>query len=68
MQSLLEQKSLRRNGALHLAQPLRDIKVPTTVQGILASRIDRLPPAEKELIGALAVLGKDFAHDLARQS
>src|SRR5262249_33194759 len=47
--ALFEQGVLQRNGAPHLARPLGDIKVPPTVQGILAARIDRLPPAEKEL-------------------
>src|SRR5262249_52838592 len=64
VQSLLEQKVLRRNGGLHLARPLDNLKVPTTVQAILASRIDHLPPPEKELIQTLAVLGKDFRHTL----
>lgn len=31
------------------------------VQAILATRIDRLPPAEKELLQTLAVIGKEFA-------
>jgi tetratricopeptide (TPR) repeat protein len=37
------------------------------VEGILASRIDRLPPAEKELLQTLAVIGMEFPLGLARE-
>jgi predicted ATPase len=33
----------------------------------LASRIDRLPPPEKELLQTLAVIGKEFSLSLVRQ-
>ena len=36
------------------------VKVPTTVQAVLAARIDRLPADEKELLQTLAVLGREF--------
>jgi len=35
------------------------LKIPATVQAILAARIDRLPPVEKRLLHAAAVTGKD---------
>jgi class 3 adenylate cyclase len=35
-------------GAYHLGQALQTIQVPATVQAVLAARIDRLPPEEKE--------------------
>jgi predicted ATPase len=37
------------------------------VQMILASRIDRLPADEKELLQTLAVMGKEFPLGLVRQ-
>jgi predicted ATPase len=37
------------------------------VQAILASRIDRLPPDEKELLQTLAVIGREFALSLVRR-
>ena len=37
------------------------VKVPATVQAVLASRIDRLVAVEKELLQTLAVLGREFA-------
>jgi class 3 adenylate cyclase/tetratricopeptide (TPR) repeat protein len=60
-QSLVEQGVLARNGAVKLVKPLVEIRVPPTVQAILASRIDRLPAAEKELLQSLAVLGREFS-------
>jgi class 3 adenylate cyclase/tetratricopeptide (TPR) repeat protein len=61
VQALLEQGVLARNGAAKLVKPLNEIRVPPTVQAILASRIDRLPAAEKELLHTLAVLGREFS-------
>jgi tetratricopeptide (TPR) repeat protein len=60
VQALFEQGVLARNGAVRLNKQLGDIRVPPTVQGVLASRIDRLPSAEKELLQTLAVLGREF--------
>ena len=45
--------------AYRLAQTLPSIQVPATVQAVLAARIDRLPLAEKHLLQAAAVIGKD---------
>jgi predicted ATPase len=41
------------------AVPWWPAEVPETVQGVLAARIDRLPPAAKRLLQVAAVLGKD---------
>ncbi len=42
-----------------LAAPLA-LHIPTTVQGVLAARIDRLPVPQKELLQTLAVIGAEF--------
>jgi predicted ATPase len=67
VQALFEEGVLRRNGAVKLAKPISAIKVPSTVQAVLASRIDRLAPPEKELLQTLAVLGRDFTLKLAQR-
>jgi predicted ATPase len=59
-QALFEEGVLQRNGAVKLARPLSAVKVPATVQAVLASRIDRLSALEKELLQTLAVLGREF--------
>ena len=37
-----------------------ELKIPPTVQAILAARIDRLPPMPEELLQTLAVIGRNF--------
>jgi class 3 adenylate cyclase/predicted ATPase len=48
----------------HIGAPLQ---IPTTVQGVLAARIDRLAPDEKALLQQLAVIGREFPVSLIRQ-
>ncbi|MBV8362711.1 MAG: hypothetical protein JO189_32985, partial [Deltaproteobacteria bacterium] len=57
---LFEDRVLQRNGVVKLAKPISTVKVPATIQAVLASRIDRLVPAEKESLQTLAVLGREF--------
>ena len=67
VQVLLDEGVLVRNGAVTLTRPLGELKIPPTVQAILAARIDRLPADEKELLQTLAVIGKEFPLGLVRQ-
>jgi class 3 adenylate cyclase/tetratricopeptide (TPR) repeat protein len=46
-------------GAYRLAQALPTVQVPATVQAVLAARIDRLPPEEKQLLQTAAVIGTE---------
>jgi DNA-binding winged helix-turn-helix (wHTH) protein/tetratricopeptide (TPR) repeat protein len=46
--------TIREHGA-----PQSPLTLPTTVQAVLASRLDRLPPAEKSLIQTAAVIGTE---------
>src|SRR6266852_590512 len=66
VQALFEDGVLQRNGVVKLAKSMNAVKVPATVQAILAARIDRLPPEEKELLQTLAVIGREFALSLIR--
>ena len=67
VQVLLDEGALVRNGTLKLTRPLDELKIPPTVQAILASRIDRLPADEKDLLQTLAVMGKEFPLGLVRR-
>jgi len=58
--ALFDEGALVRNGAVKLTRALNQLKIPPTVQAILASRIDRLPPDEKDLLQTLAVIGREF--------
>jgi class 3 adenylate cyclase/tetratricopeptide (TPR) repeat protein len=67
VQSLFDEQVLRRNGAVTIARPLSAVRLPPTVQGVLAARIDRLPPPAKELLQMLAVVGRKFPLGLVRK-
>jgi predicted ATPase/class 3 adenylate cyclase len=60
VQALFEQGALVRNGGVHLTAPLSQLRIPSTVQAILAARIDRLAPASRQLLQTLAVVGREF--------
>jgi predicted ATPase len=67
VQVLLDEGALVRDGAaVRITKPLNQLKIPPTVQAILAARIDRLPADEKDLLQALAVMGKEFKLSLVR--
>jgi class 3 adenylate cyclase/tetratricopeptide (TPR) repeat protein len=60
VRALVESKALvTAPEGYRLTQPLDSVQVPATVQAILASRIDRLPPAEKQLLQSAAVIGRE---------
>jgi predicted ATPase/class 3 adenylate cyclase len=72
VQALIEQGVLVHDGVGAGLRPaptmtITDLRIPTTIQGILTSRIDRLPLAEKDLLLTLAVIGKEFPFSLLRQ-
>ena len=67
VQVLLDEGALVRDGsAVKLTRSLNTLKIPPTVQGILAARIDRLPADAKELLQTLAVIGREFPLSLIR--
>ena len=55
-------------GGYTLAQTVEKVQVPATVQVILAARIDRLAPEDKQLLQAAAVIGKDVPDELLRRT
>jgi len=60
VQTLVETRVLvGERGAYRLATTPPSIQVPATVQAVLAARIDRLPPEEKRLLQAAAVIGEE---------
>ena len=66
VQVLFEDGVLQRNGSVKLTGLLAELKIPSTVQGILAARIDRQPSEAKDLLQALAVIGREFPLSLIR--
>ncbi len=67
VQVLLDEGALVRDGAtIRLVKPIGELKIPPTVQGILAARIDRLAADTKELLQTLAAIGREFPMSLVR--
>jgi predicted ATPase len=67
VQALFDEGALVRNGAVKVARSLSQLRLPPTVQGILASRIDRLSTEQKELLQILAVIGRESPLGLIRK-
>ena len=65
VRTLVETKVLAgERGNYHLEKKVESAQVPVTVQAVLAARIDRLPPQEKQLLQSAAVIGKDVPFSL----
>src|SRR5262249_31975171 len=59
VRTLVETKMLTgERGRYRLTQPVQAIHVPSTVQVMLAARIDRLSPDDKHLLQVASVIGK----------
>ena len=54
-------------GAYRLVGDVNALRMPASVQAILAARVDRLSPQDKRLLQAAAVVGKDVPYALLRQ-
>jgi class 3 adenylate cyclase len=67
VQALFDEGALVRNGVVKVTRSLSQLRLPPTVQGILASRIDRQPGEHKQLLQTLAVIGRESSLGLMRQ-
>jgi tetratricopeptide (TPR) repeat protein len=62
VQSLVESGALvGTRGAYRLVEPVERLSVPSTVQNVLAARIDRLAEREKSVLQRTSVIGKTFS-------
>ena len=61
VQMLLDERTLVRNGSIKLTKQVSELNISRTVEAILASRIERLPLDEKELLQTIAAIGREFA-------
>ena len=68
VQALFDEGVLARNGAVKMTRSVSQLRLPPTVQGILAARIDRQPSEHKQLLQTLAVIGRESALGLIRQT
>jgi len=56
-----------RPGDFRLATPLETLTLPTSVQSLLAARVDRLEENVKDVLQTAAVIGKHFDEPLLRE-
>jgi len=65
VRSLAEEGALAgARGYYQLAQPLAQIRIPASVQNVLAARIDRLLEAQKNVLQTASVIGAEFSEPL----
>ncbi len=65
VQTLIESGKLEgQRGSYRLTAPVEKLEVPSSVQAILAARIDRLPEREKHVLGIAAVIGRQFSEPI----
>jgi class 3 adenylate cyclase len=50
-------------GCYLCVDPVADVSVPSSLQAVIAARIDRLSPAAKRTLNAAAVIGSTFEHE-----
>ncbi len=63
--SLIETGAVAQRGAgAMLTCPIAQLTTPTSVQSMVRARIDRMRPADKELLRLASVLGHEFSEDL----
>jgi len=67
VKALFDDGTLARDGRIILTKKLNELDIPSSVQAILAARIDRLPAYAKDLLQTLAVIGKEFSLPLIAQ-
>jgi class 3 adenylate cyclase len=68
VQSLVESGQLAgARGIYRLTTPVAALQVPSSVQTVLAARIDRLPEREKQVLQTAAVIGKTFEESLLQR-
>jgi len=64
VKALFDDGTLARDGNVMLTKKLDELDIPSSVQAILAARIDRLPAHAKEILQTLSVIGKEFSISL----
>lgn len=60
VRALFENGTIVREGdRVRVTREEADISIPATIEGIISARLDQLPPQEKSLLQALAVIGEE---------
>ncbi|MBE9569249.1 MAG: AAA family ATPase [Proteobacteria bacterium] len=63
--SLIESETLiRDNGSWRLTRPIGESNVPSTVQGVISARVDRLEKETKRVLQEASVIGRAFLYQI----
>lgn len=63
--SLIESGALaRKNGGWSLTRPITGVDIPTTIQGVLTARLDRLEKEAKRILQEASVIGRAFFYEV----
>ncbi len=66
--SLIETASLiHERGEWVLTKPVTEINIPSTVQGVITARLDRLEKETKRIIQQASVIGRAFLYDILKR-
>ncbi|MBI3784401.1 MAG: AAA family ATPase, partial [Deltaproteobacteria bacterium] len=66
--SLMEEGDLERDDdGRKTTKPIDEIRIPGTVQEVIAARLDRLSPGAKRVVQVAAVLGRQFSRTYLKQ-
>ena len=60
VRTLLEDGRLRREGSSWVADDLDELVTPPTIGPLIAARLDRLEPVERQVLQCASVVGKEF--------
>lgn len=52
------------NGRARLTKPLEDVQLPDSIHAVIRSRVDRLEPADREVLRLASVIGREFDRDV----
>jgi adenylate cyclase len=65
VRALVEDGYLRgRTGSYELGMAIPEVRIPATVQAVVAARVDRLAEGDKAVLHAAAVIGRQFSRRL----
>ena len=68
LNSLVEAKTLvRENGGWKLTKAISDADIPSTIQGVLAARLDRLEKETKRILQEASVIGRTFFYEILKK-
>lgn len=65
IRSLRDLKVIVKKGSrCELAQDVKAVSIPTTIQDVIMAKVDSLPEGAKEVLQIGSVIEREFSHDL----